>query len=153
MVNCTPLSFIFVWLFRQTPQKMKFSIKNFFSFLEIFSCFIRKFLIENFIFCTTVTVVLSSSSSHVFDMVVVLNEKFRTSTCVYIYFVYTIKYLVSRIYLCCFIYNMNKLVYVHQYVQYELFSRENATPTLFMFDYGFPFHWGLKWYCFVQQQT
>ena len=39
------------WSSPYTAQKMKFSIKDFFSFLRIWSNLLKKFLMENFIFC------------------------------------------------------------------------------------------------------
>ena len=49
---------IMSWLLSDTAQKMKFSIKDFFSkcdqircFLRIWSDLLKKFLMENFIFC------------------------------------------------------------------------------------------------------
>ena len=54
-----------------TAQKMKFSIKDFFnkcdqirSFLQIWSHFLKKSLMENFIFCTVQFYVVSSNNIH-----------------------------------------------------------------------------------------
>ena len=43
------------WVCQLLPKKMKFSIKDFFSYLRIWSRLLKKSLMENFIFCTVIT--------------------------------------------------------------------------------------------------
>ena len=64
-----------------TAQKMKFSIKDFFSkcdqirsFLQIWSHLLKKSLMENFIFCAEVT---SNSNNNAENEIIELKEIFQ----------------------------------------------------------------------------